>query len=76
MAWLATLDSKAATWPTVIRWPYLGLKWLLILLGVYLVLGLAYERNGLGAGVVVACLLAGAKGLIMAFDRSQHPPQA
>lgn len=33
MAWLARLDSRAAQWPLAARWPYLALKWALVLLG-------------------------------------------
>lgn len=33
------LDKRAATWPLVFRWLYLGLKWFLVINGVYLLIG-------------------------------------
>ena len=66
MAWLAEIDTRARRRPPVLRWPYIGTKWALIALGVYLALGLAWQGNGLGVGLVVAAALALIKGIVMA----------
>lgn len=39
MAWMARLDARAARWPRPLRWPYRALKWTLVLLGAYLLIG-------------------------------------
>jgi hypothetical protein len=44
MSWIANLDTRAAKWPAVVRWPYHGLKWLLILLGAYALIGTIIQR--------------------------------
>jgi hypothetical protein len=44
MGWITTLDTRASRWPRAARWPYVGLKWLLILAGAYLVLGTIAQR--------------------------------
>jgi hypothetical protein len=44
MGWITTLDTRASRWPRAFRWPYVGLKWLLILAGAYLVLGTIAQR--------------------------------
>lgn len=47
MPWLARFDARAAQWPLFIRWGYLSLKWCLILLGAFLVLGTYLDRFGI-----------------------------
>jgi uncharacterized membrane protein YgaE (UPF0421/DUF939 family) len=74
MSWLVTLDRRAMQWPRFARWVYAGGRWLLIALGVYLALALAYTelqtgRPALGVGIAVACVLATIKGVIMAARR-------
>lgn len=81
MAWLATLDAKARRWPAAFRWPYVGLKWLLIAVGLWAALGAAYievveeHRVGLGSGIAVACIFALVKGVIMAARPSARSPE-
>jgi hypothetical protein len=74
MSWLARLDARSNEWPAAARWPYLSLKWLLIAMGTYLIVGLAFvelseKRVGLGTGVVVTVLLGTIKGVTMAAKR-------
>lgn len=75
MSWLANLDARASKWPSAAKWPYRGLKWTLVAVGVYAALGLAYievvneHRIGLGSGIAVAVLLAGIKGIAIALRR-------
>lgn len=76
MAWLARLDARARKWPAAVRWAYLGFRWLLILLGVYGVIGLAFMeisegRVGLGTGVLVAVTFGVIKGVLMASRRQE-----
>ena len=75
MTWLTRLDTRAAHWPTPARWGFLTIRWLLIALGAFLVVGLAREeiaagRVGLGTGVAVAVVLACVKGVAMALTGS------
>lgn len=59
------------------------IKWSLVALGAYLACGMAvielHERRvGIGLGLVVACALAGIKGVIMAWqmpDSSSERPR-
>lgn len=39
MAWMARLDARAARWATGWRWLYLGLKWFLVVMGAYCLVG-------------------------------------
>lgn len=73
MAWLANLDARAARRPFYVRWPYFALKWILVALGAFGAVGLAYQeltekRAGLGLGIVTTAVLAGIKGLIMGLQ--------
>ena len=77
MAWLARLDARADTWSRPIRWPYRGLKYLLVTLGVYLAIGSAYlevtdGRLGIGLGICTVLLMASVAGLLEAV--SGHTP--
>lgn len=79
MAWLAKLDARSETWPRIGRWPYLGLRWFLISMGVFLACALAAEewqehRVGLGTGIAVVSILAVIKGVITAI--TSPPPSA
>lgn len=47
MAWLAKLDARAQTWPRAARWAYVGLKWYLVALGAFALLGVWADRLGL-----------------------------
>jgi hypothetical protein len=44
--WLSRLDAKAQAWPAPAKWAYLCGKWLLIVLGAYLVIGTMLMRMG------------------------------
>jgi hypothetical protein len=74
MAWLAVLDVRAARWPRVLRWPYLALRWFLLLIGIYLGFGLAFVelsegRVGLGTGLALAMITAAIASLVDLRDR-------
>lgn len=52
-----------------LRWPWLGVKWTLVALGVYVSFGLALiefreKRVGLGMGMVAAIVIGSIKGLL------------
>lgn len=47
MAWLSELDAKRSKWPAPARWAYSGVKWCLIAVGAFILLGLMGERMGL-----------------------------
>jgi hypothetical protein len=65
MSWLARLDARAAVAPTPIHWAYLGLRWGLLLMGVWLVLAMAWvelvheSRVGLGLGMTIVLAVTG-----------------
>lgn len=76
MAWLANLDARARRWPKPLHWTYAATKWLMVALGVYGALGLAYievseGRVGLGTGIASVIVLATIKGIALA--RSRRP---
>lgn len=73
MGWLANLDARVAVRPVYVRWPYLVVKWLLVSLGAFGAVGLAYQeltekRAGLGLGIVTTAILAGIKGVVMGLQ--------
>jgi hypothetical protein len=47
MAWLANLDARADRWPTPGRWTYIGMKWALVALGAFALLGVLADRIGI-----------------------------
>lgn len=76
MPWLAKLDARAAKTPIPFRMSYLGLRWFLIVMGVYLMLmsavtELSQGRLGIGIGVVTAVCFALIKGVSMAITGSR-----
>lgn len=44
MSWIAALDTRAARLPRPLWFAYASLKWLLIVLGGYVVIGLYLQR--------------------------------
>lgn len=78
---LAELDSRARSWPWPCRAAYLTLKWSLVGLGVYLVLGLAVQQwrageFGLGIGFVTAVLFAVIIGVVNAVRGGSSDPSS
>lgn len=47
MAWLARLDARAQSWPRPIRYSYVALKWYLVIMGGFALLGVWADRLGL-----------------------------
>lgn len=79
MSWLAKLDARAARSWRPVRWSYRALKWFFIVMGVYLVVGMAFMeiregRIGIGTGTVVAVLFGVIKGLTTAVTAKDSPP--
>jgi hypothetical protein len=79
MAWLARLDARAAKWPRPLRWPYVTLKWFLAAMGLYMLIGMAFQeraegRLGIGLGFVTMIILATVKGVLMAMSGHRDDP--
>jgi len=39
------LDARAARWPTPLRWLYVGMKWSLAAIGLFILIGLVHQRT-------------------------------
>lgn len=51
MAWLARWDLRAASWPVFARIAYRTVKWSLVALGAYCLVGVYIQRWGWAAGI-------------------------
>jgi hypothetical protein len=62
LSWLADLDARANRCWLPVRILYLAIRWYLILGGVIIAVGLAFQGNPLGIGItafVVAAVVSG-----------------
>ena len=74
---LRSAERHQRMWRAWLRWPYLGLKWFLVFIGVMGTIGLIIEetkegRVGLGTGILTMVILATVKGVTNAI--TSHMP--
>lgn len=78
---LAELDARSRFWPLPARLLYLTVKWGLVALGGYLVIGIAVQewnagQFGLGIGVVTAVVFAVIIGVLNAVRGGSSDPSS
>lgn len=77
MPWLAKLDARAARWSRPVRYPYLALKWLLVALGAYCLVGVYVQKWGWPAALwlLLAPAAYGVWNGITTYRSSTPPPR-
>lgn len=75
MAWAARWDTRAKRWPIGLRWLYLVIKWFLVVMGAYLLVGHYVLTWGWAAAIwlLMAPLLY---GVFLGWPTDPSPPSS